>query len=79
MTTRPWETIWNRLHSEVWTLGRVRAVKELVGVVWIVDATHYETGRRYAVEAVTLDLALERIEAWVREGGTPGDSERGGD
>jgi hypothetical protein len=47
MPIMPCETSRIQLVTEGWSLGRVRAYKELIGLVWIVDATHHETGRSY--------------------------------
>jgi hypothetical protein len=49
------------LVAEGWSLGRVRAYKELVGLVWIVDATHPETGRSLKVEGSDLDKSLQGL------------------
>jgi len=50
-----WEIIYDRLHSQCWNLGMVRAVQDGV-LIWIVDAS--KDGERHIVRAEEITVAF---------------------
>jgi hypothetical protein len=62
-----WEHIWNRLHSEGWSLGHVQNMTP-EGLRWLVDATDHRQDPPlfYRAQGVTLREALERLGAAIR-------------
>jgi len=66
MVQQKWEQTWNHLLAKGWSLGRVQAIID-GRQVWVVDATHHETGRRIVETAEELEEAMEKITRMIGE------------
>ncbi len=67
MSIQPWETIFNQLKAEGWSLGYGRIFEIPYGSLWMVDAKYYGTGRHFLVKAKTLGKAFKGLETLIRE------------
>ena len=66
MSIQPWETTFNQLKAEGWSLGYGRIFEVPYGFLWMVDGTYYGTGRHFVVKATSLDKAFEGLELLIR-------------
>ncbi len=48
-------------------MGYGRIFEVPYGLLWMVDAKYYGTGRHFLVKATTLDRAFEGLESLIRE------------
>jgi hypothetical protein len=62
-----WETIFDQLKTEGWSLGYGQVFEVPYGFLWMVDAKYYGTGKHFIVKATTLDRAFEGLESLIRE------------
>ncbi len=67
MSVQPWESVFNQLKSEGWSLGYGQIFEVPYGFLWMVDAKFYGTGKHFIVKATSLDRAFEGLETLIRE------------
>ncbi len=67
MGIQPWESTFDQLKTESWSLGYGQIFEVPYGFLWMVDAKYYGTGRHFVVKATALDKAFEGLEALIRE------------
>ncbi len=67
MSIQPWETLFNQLKAEGWSLGYGRIFEVPYGFLWMVNAKYYGTGKHFLVKATTLDKAFKGLEALIGE------------
>lgn len=64
---KPWEFIFNQLKAEGWSLGYSQIFEVPYGLLWMVDAKYYGTGRHLVVKGPSLDKAFRGLESVIRE------------
>ncbi len=73
MGIQPWESTFNQVKAEGWSLGYSQIFEVPYGFLWMVDAKYYGTRGHFLAKATTLEKAFKALRSLINEMEPPRD------